>query len=280
MQDTMPSAIHWQSQPAATLPTELSPCTVCGVLWQANDDDFLLNVPNHMRFWVNRHQPIYYTPATNRLPEQTVRFYLQGLPLAAHYVQRGHFTLHAAAINTRQGAIIIAGHSASGKTTLAAAFAQRGYTLLADEVTPLIIPANGPLQAAPALTDLYLWQHALTELGIDPATCTQPRQELARYAHPAVPTVTAPQPITAIYLLSTYNQPTVTTEPITGHNRFLAIQNYAYNRMLAQSTALRQQQFIQLTRHLAQIRVERLHRPRDSWSIPALIMTIEESLTS
>src|SRR3954454_20253031 len=164
----------WVESPPGTVPRVLPMIVTRGVLWQANEDELLLNIPAQARFWVQRGHPIRFERVAG-VNACTLHLWLQGLPLAAYFVQRFYLTLHAAAISTPKGAIVVAGHSAMGKTTLAAALACRGYPLLADEIVPILPAASGALEVAPAMPDLFLWRAALTKLGFAVDSCVMAR---------------------------------------------------------------------------------------------------------
>lgn len=267
----------WHESATGSLPTTLAPVESHGVLWQANESEFILHLPGQARFWVKQPQPIQVERAATT-SDIALRLFSQGLPLAAHFVQRQYFTLHAAALATPHGAIVLVGHSATGKSTLAAALARRGYALLADEVTPLTITPSGTLQVEPAVIDLFLWRTAIEKLAFPLASCIQARPGLERYLLPQQPVATTAQPLAAIYILGQSNLPEVQFEAITGQQRFLSLQNHAYNRYLPAAPALRQRQFLQLTMSLAKTHIHRLQRPRGDWSIPEIVDAIEHNL--
>lgn len=60
---------------------------------------------------------------------------------------QGLFCFHAAAVSSRQGAVLLMGPSGSGKTTTALALLRGGYELLSDE-NSLLSAANGSIQIA------------------------------------------------------------------------------------------------------------------------------------
>src|SRR5262245_29450100 len=59
---------------------------------------------------------------------------LWGIPLILSYVNRGDFSLHAAAVEIGSGAVLLAAPSRYGKTTLALAFHRHGYRLLSEDL--------------------------------------------------------------------------------------------------------------------------------------------------
>jgi hypothetical protein len=59
---------------------------------------------------------------------------LNGIPMALAFTHRGDFALHAAAVQVAGGAVLLAAPSRFGKTTLALAFHQRGFAMLAEDL--------------------------------------------------------------------------------------------------------------------------------------------------
>jgi hypothetical protein len=271
-------SLVWEEVAAAQLPTSVPAPVAAGVYWQADADTFLLELPNVVRFYVERGAIRY--ARLGEADAATVRLIGGGLPTAAAWVQRRGLALHAAAVATPAGAVVLAGASASGKSVLAATLAQRGYPSLADEVTPLTLVDDCPLSlAAHREAELLLWQDALTHLGLDAVALTPVRPGLPRFA---VAGLAAPPPVAdnpavaAIFLLGVHNQPEVRSAQLEGRNRMLAVMNAAYNRYLPQSPTLRQRSFLQVTAKLAITPVYRLLRPRLGWSAPAVADCILE----
>jgi hypothetical protein len=78
---------------------------------------------------------------------------LCGMPMILAFGHRGDFSLHAAAVQVGGGAVILAGPSGFGKTTLALAFHVRGYRLLTEDLV-CCRPATHELLPGPALVRL------------------------------------------------------------------------------------------------------------------------------
>jgi hypothetical protein len=75
------------------------------------------------------------------------------IPSALCFLARGDLSLHAAAIQVDEGAILLAAPGRFGKTTLAAGFVQAGYRLLSEDITcirlspePCVIPGPAMLR--------------------------------------------------------------------------------------------------------------------------------------
>lgn len=103
------------------------------------------------------------TDATLDLMDQLVRSLILGLQ------QRGLFAVHAAAVAHRGRAVILAGPSGAGKTTLALGLAARGLELLSDELavldpaTRLVHPYRRRLHIRPGTPQLV---DGLEEIGL------------------------------------------------------------------------------------------------------------------
>lgn len=89
--------------------------------------------------------------------------YLLGPTLGLVLRLRGTTCLHASAVNVGGKAIAFVGPSGSGKSSLAAAFVQRGLRVLSDDVAPLT--RRGPLvMVQPAYPRVRLWPSSVAGL--------------------------------------------------------------------------------------------------------------------
>lgn len=84
-------------------------------------DDIFLSVPGRMEIAIRGHTAIYrfIAPVTN----DALQAVLLGPVLILLLAARGQFVLHASAISTSDGAIILCGESGTGKSTIARQFA-------------------------------------------------------------------------------------------------------------------------------------------------------------
>ena len=69
---------------------------------------------------------------------------------------KGFMAFHASAIAIEGRAILLAGYSGTGKSTTAAAFSQRGYSILADDIA-VLKPDRGKFWVQPGYPRLRLW---------------------------------------------------------------------------------------------------------------------------
>ncbi|MCB0047275.1 MAG: hypothetical protein KDD92_17755 [Caldilineaceae bacterium] len=265
--------ISWRSALPEMLAVRLPDPTASGVCWQADERTFLLEIPDIARFRVKDGEVAY--ASLGDLDDRAIRMFGAGLPAAAAWIQQGYFTLHASAVATPSGAVLFAGSSAVGKSAVAAALAQRGYPVLADEVAPLNLSASGPLTlVASPDAPLLLWRDVMKELGMDAEKYTPLRPGLPRYV---VDGLGIPNPapssyaVRSIYLLGTRNDPGILLTQIDGGRSVLAVMENAFNRYLPQPSHLRQRTFVELTAQLAKTPVYRLMRPNAKRPIGPLV---------
>lgn len=116
---------------------------------------------------------------------------------AALIHQRGELPLHACTLVSPGGtAIAVCGHSAIGKSTLAAEMCRRGWLLAADGITRVSMSAAGPI-AWPSDNSVKLWKDACERLGIDLAGLRHVRQGVDRFYVECASTI-APVPLLSL----------------------------------------------------------------------------------
>jgi hypothetical protein len=94
-----------------------------------------------------------------------VRAYLLGAVFGALCHQRGIIPLHASAIDVANGCIAFVGASGAGKSTMAAALAQRGHDIVADDECFLQLGTRGEVLAAPGVSYIRLLEDTRAALG-------------------------------------------------------------------------------------------------------------------
>lgn len=89
-----------------------------------------------------------------------VSLFLLGTILAAAMYMRNIIPMHASAVNTPKGTVLVLGKSGAGKSTLAHGLHQRGYSAVTDDVAYINITENIPYTYA-GYNSFKLWQESL-----------------------------------------------------------------------------------------------------------------------
>jgi hypothetical protein len=203
--------------------------------------------------------------------------------LAAVLWLRGITCLHASVVAVDGRAVAIVGQATAGKSSTAAAFAARGYAVLADDVAALDDRGTRFL-VQPAFPSLAIWPNtaAAVQAGELPRVWRAVEKralQLGPAPGDAFRFEAEALPLAAVYFLGP-RQPGLTTPviesiaPANGLMR-LAANNYAHTRLSAEHTA---REFERLGRVARHVPLRLLHRPDDLASLGSVCDAIVSDL--
>ena len=168
------------------------------------------------RYLVLEGSSILVDPAP-QVADEVVRLILLESAFPALLHQRGLLSLHGSTVKVGQGCIVFLGDSASGKSTIAAALKQRGYPVLADEISAVSLNNPDQPEVLPAYPQLNLWPDALEILGEERLAFRPVRSRLQKFALPLGDAFyDRPLPLRAIYVLRAINVDTFALEKFRG----------------------------------------------------------------
>ena len=132
--------------------------------------------------------------------DRDIRTFAVTSGLGALAIQRGALVLHGTALERDGEAILLLGHPAAGKSTLAWCLIQEGWRLLSSEL--VAVGSDGIVQ--PGMHQLKLWHDAAIALELNWAQLPPVRKGLKRYALVAEELTCMPQPtpLRLIYALN------------------------------------------------------------------------------
>jgi hypothetical protein len=193
--------------------------------------------------------------------------------LAALLRHRGLLVLHANAVQTPDGVVVIGGESGSGKSTTLAALLRRGCRMLSDDVTALRPgDTSGVIEVVPGAAQVHLTQAAAEGLGyaVSPAQL-QPWRRMKTVISARDSMTGRAGRLRALYLLRPSGGEEVVTARVTGGGKFLALQDCLYGPMFAEEhPAL----FPLMSAVVAAVPFYRLDRPASRWSVDEVAATI------
>lgn len=231
---------------------------------------FRLFISGVARYIVENGNSILIEPQAG-VPIDKVRLFLLGSAMGALLYQRGLFPLHGSAVNTKWGAMIFVGPQGMGKSTLAAHFLRRGYTLLSDDVCA-IIPAADRISVLPALAQMRLCEDAWQRLG-------QPGDACFNVDKFVVPMnqgyCNQPVPLRAIHILGNLDSGEPQFLPIRGFDRIRCLLENLYRPEFLKGQAT-QSDLMRMAGAVAQkAAVVQVSRQRDPQKIEACIDFLE-----
>jgi hypothetical protein len=182
------------------VPTSLEDPREYGPTWQMGPDALLLTVPGIARFHLTGGNTIAVASEPGA-DAADIPAFLVGSALPILLQLRGLLTLRASAVAVNGKAVLFCGASGQGKSTLAAALAQRGYPLLADDFCTITqsSDASGSVDGDGAA--LKLWALAIRALQLGDRRGAALRETIQKYHVAPAAQASGPLPLGAIYVL-------------------------------------------------------------------------------
>lgn len=266
----------WVRRGAA--PEYLSSALPTGMCFQVEGDSFLLRVEGVARYWVRAGREIVVDVEAGALDVQVRTFFI-GAVLTAVLHQREVLVLHASGVVGSRGAVLFAGRSGDGKSTLLAALVGRGYEPFGDDAAVVTQDASQRLLAHPGVPQVRLWADAVTRLGHTLEESCRVLPSIDKYALSLKALRgRAPQPLIGLYVLSVSDGDDVRFERIEGSQCFTAIREYTRNLQIMEDLQMQQPHFHLAAAVASRIPVVRISRPRGVDSLDELVDRVESTL--
>jgi len=212
--------------------------------------------------------------------EKSVRLFLLTNAMAALLHQRNKVALHAGAVVTNDGLIIICGDSGAGKSTTISALQQKGYKVFADDVVVLEEDAQGKVIAFASYPTIKLWEDSLEKLGVGELTEeAKLREHVAKYKlHFHEEFTREPLPVNRVFVLKkneTLSAPTI--HPLSGVQAFTELYSNLYRTSLMNSLEKRNLLFNSISGLAGKIPVQQIERPTEGNSIDKVLALIQNA---
>lgn len=202
------------------------------------------------------------------LPLEEVTAILLGCVLGTALRLQGKICLHSSVIAVNGSAIAIIGAKGAGKSTTAAAFAKRGYPILADDIA-VLTDCGDSFLVQPGYPRLRLWKSAVNAVyGSEAELSRVFRQtdkhfvELNQNNASAWRFHSQPLPLAAIYILGERQQSLTvpSVEAITPQLGLMHLITHRYPQSLKLGGDMQRREFAVLGRLAAAVPIRHLHR--------------------
>lgn len=158
-----------------------------------------------------------------------VRIHLLGTCMGIIALQRKILPLHASCVAKGNECLIISGQSGAGKSTLALALCQRGYSLVADDITAIHLVSHTIPSVYPSIAQTKLSKVSADKLGIDIQNCLRiPSSELGKRAVPIQIASKKPYSIKAIFTILPTESENFDILPVNGLKKMTSLINNSY----------------------------------------------------
>ena len=261
----------------AALPAPARVRKKVGIQWEAAPGTFLMNVDGAARYLVSDGRDVLVELCGSS--DSEIVGSLTGPVFAALLQQRGVVPFHASAIETRAGAVLFAGHSGSGKSSLLAALVERGYAMLADDVAGVVLDAAGRPEALAAFPVTRLWADAVHVLGWRGRTRGRVHEAVEKYLAPVERFCTSPRVVRAVFcVLASHDRDGIEVEPLRASAAFHRLWDLTYRRAFLGGLGQRPAHVCTVVTMAKRVPVVRVVRPAHPFLLDALTDRIEELL--
>lgn len=212
--------------------------------------------------------------------ESRLRLFILGVAIAVLLHQRGLLVLHASAVAVNGKAAVFLGNKGWGKSTMAAALAMRGHSVISDDVVALGRDESGRPTLLPAFPQIKLWPNSVKALGGNPEEL--PRLSTLfdkRHYDVSAQFARTPLPLERIFLLDIGE--TVKVGSVQAQDAIVELIRHSYSARFATHLLSGKEG----GRHLLQcsalarcVPVCRLERPVDLALLPNVADLVEETL--
>ncbi|MCX8477812.1 MAG: hypothetical protein MT490_18655 [Sphingomonas sp.] len=211
--------------------------------------------------------------------DRNVRLFLLGSAMGALLHQRAMLPLHANVVDVGGRAVGFLGASGAGKSTLAAAFHDRSYQILSDDICVVTRGDNGHL-AEPGIPRLRLWRDAVERSGRCPSSYERAFDELDKYTVGIARESRASAiPLQALYLLMREEGATdFAIRQLAGVEALKALMVNTYRGIFLQTIGDPRKHFQACLRLNEEVPLFALSRPWDTARIDETITRVEGHL--
>jgi len=246
---------------------------------QISSSEFLLDLPN-CRYYAREGKEITLD-IKDKSDEKSLRLFLLTNGLAAILHQRNKVLLHAGAIQTDKGLIVICGESGAGKSTTLQYLRQHGYKVFADDVLVLEETDNAIIKAFASYPILKLWDDSFEKLGIASVSDEQKlREHISKYQLSIQDEFnTAPQLIHAIFQLQkdeTIHEPIL--KSLNGFEAFNAVHLQLYRTAQLSTPEKNELAFTLINKLIEKTAVYQITRPSSINTLEKIKIFIENQI--
>jgi hypothetical protein len=249
-----------------------------GSYWETAPGQFLMKIEGVGKFLVRDGNEIRVQPAPGA-SEEGIRLHALSACLSILLLQRRLLVLHCSGVDTPHGAVLFAGRSGAGKSTMVSAFLDRGSKILADDMLALNFDAAGRVMALPGFPQVKLWADSARALGRSTQGLQRVSPDEDKFIAPEVERFSAaPAALHAIYdlRLGNVSQPSLT--PLDGTRRFNTLLDNTWHKATLSGLGIREWHFATAARIASLTYMARLVRTSDPLDIQQSADLIEQDL--
>lgn len=248
--------------------------------YQVGDGQVLLDVKEAGRFWIKNSNTIIIQRRKG-VSNDEVRLYLLGSCFGFLLLSRGLFAFHGSAVADGDKCLMFIGESGAGKSTTAAAFLQKGYQMLADDVSLVDFDDHNRAMVYPAFPQIKLWEDSAKLLDIKDDDLKPVTSHWKKFRlNTAGQFTAAPSQITAVFEIVPSDIERPATHQLMGMDKFKALSSNIFRGVAITAFNLANPHFAFCSQLAARMRVFRIERPYNNVQPREIAALIEGELNN
>lgn len=238
----------------------------------------LFKIPGLAIFCIQNGKSIIFSPELNA-DQEKVRLYLLGTCMGTLLLQKKILCLHGSAVAIDGKAYAFVGESGAGKSTIAAAFAVKGYQLISDDVIAINFDdQNNPL-VMPSYPQQKLWEESLIEFGMNSKNYKPLFERETKYAVPVKNPIKVPIPLAGVIELNVLeNDSTINYERLDGLHRVQTLFRHTYRSSFIRKLELSNWHFREIVKLINKIKMSKLSRPKNQFTAHEMVSMVLKNI--
>ncbi len=247
-------------------------------LFQVASNKMLLRVLEVARFLIVDGREIVIEKE-KEADDDDVRLFLLGSVLGAVLHCRGVTPLHGNGFVHEGEAVLVLGNTGVGKSTLAAALAKKGYTLLADDVCAVDTDSDGRSIVFPGVPHVKLWKDAASKIGLSTGGLTKVTGRMDKFVTPLHGTFCKRAvPLKKIFILTKGDVPSITIERLSNIKSMFQVKRHTYRKHIIKPLGREPEHFKKCGEIVNNARVKKITRPLHGFFLDELVESVENDL--
>jgi len=196
---------------------------------QINEAEFAITVDGVATYRVKDGCKIWVSPHKGA-DQSTVQLFLNGSVFGAVLHQRGIIPFHGCSFEYEGKIIMICGRSGVGKSSVTAAFCQKGAHFINDDITPVSIDGSS-ITITPIRSQMKLWDDSLKVLKIENKDLKNIRPSIQKFYVPFSNTYESKLCLNTIVVMGTHERDNYEVSRPTGVEKYDLLRKNTYRKL-------------------------------------------------
>jgi len=196
---------------------------------QISETDFSITIDGVAKYRVQNGNKVWITPCQDA-DQSSIQLFLNGSVFGAVLHQRGIIPFHGCSFEYGGKGVLICGHSGTGKSSVTAAFCQKGAHFINDDITPVSIKGS-EISIIPIHSQMKLWDDSMKALEIETNNLVQIRPSMEKFYVPFSNTYDTNLHLDTLLILDTHECDEYEANRPIGMGKYNLLRKNIYRKM-------------------------------------------------